>query len=256
MSNLSSKFLQQFIKYICSLDCCQNFARLPVCRFSRVEKLASHRCPRAPSSCRTSPRDLDWSMSPRCVSRGKILRDTTITDEPTHTVCDSDKQHRDGTGRDGMGRDRTGQDRLLLGIRTVNPGFYSPGIEVYSVLSRPRYVCAVPLRVHVPELCPTIVRQDVCISPLLDMVLAGKGKERWKASPSFLSLSLFTAPVRCHLLSVESSSISRLGPSSSASLSTKRDLREKRAIYPDLLSGQPHRPSLPFPTDLLRPVEY
>lgn len=91
-----------------------------------------------------SERSVGRSMSSRCVSRGKILRDTAITDEPTHTVCDSDKQDGIGTGRD-----RTGQDRLSLGIRTVNPGFYSPGIEVYSVLSRPRpcapypfaYVC-------------------------------------------------------------------------------------------------------------------
>lgn len=98
-------------------------------------------------------------------------------------------QHRDGTGRDG-----TGQDRLSLGIRTVNPGFYSPGIEVYSVLSRPRYVCAIPLRVHVPELCPTIVRQDVCISPLLDTVLAGEGEGRAGKPPSPSSLSSSLPP--------------------------------------------------------------
>lgn len=52
--------------------------------------------------------------------------------------------NRTAPGRDGTGWDRTGQDRLSLGIRTVNPGFYSPGIEVYSVLSWPRPCASYP----------------------------------------------------------------------------------------------------------------
>nr|KAF7392383.1 hypothetical protein H0235_017382 [Vespula pensylvanica] len=62
------------------------------------------------------------------VPREKILLDVAIADEPTHTV----RQRQTGQ--------RRGQDSTVsLGIRTVNPGFYSPGIE----------------------------RRDVCISPLL-----------------------------------------------------------------------------------------
>lgn len=58
------------------------------------------------------------------VPREKILLDVAIADEPTHTV----RQRQTGQ--------RRGQDSTVsLGIRTVNPGFYSPGIEVYSVLS-------------------------------------------------------------------------------------------------------------------------
>lgn len=64
----------------------------------------------------------DWPVY--SMPREKILRDVAITDEPTHTV----RQRQTG-----QHRDRTGT--VSLGIRTVNPGFYSPGIEVYSVLS-------------------------------------------------------------------------------------------------------------------------
>lgn len=38
------------------------------------------------------------------VPRGKILRNVAITDEPTHTVRDSDKQDSIGTGQDRLAR--------------------------------------------------------------------------------------------------------------------------------------------------------
>jgi len=71
---------------------------------------------------------------PRC--RGeRYWRDAAITDEPTHTVATA-------TNRTAPGQDGT----VSLGIRTVNPGFYSPGIEVYSVLRSPRRCASYPSR--------------------------------------------------------------------------------------------------------------
>lgn len=159
------------------------------------------------------------------------------------------------TNRTASERDGTGQDRLSLGIRTVNPGFYSPGIEVYSVLSRPRPCAPYPFA----YVCLSYV-QPSCgktFAYLRSSTRCWPARVRGAQE----SLPLFPAPVRCHLLFAESPSISRLGPSSSASLSAKRDLREKRAVYPDLpsdasLPPPSLHPSLPFPSGLLRPVEY
>lgn len=119
--------------------CFRDFAHLPACRFSRVKKLASHRRPRTPSSCRTGPRDRPVHEV-RGVCRGERYCRTRPSLMSQPTPC-ATATNRTVPGRDGTGRDGTGQDRLSLGIRTVNPGFYSPGIEVYSVLSRP-WPCA------------------------------------------------------------------------------------------------------------------
>ena len=81
------------------------------------------------------------------------------------------------------------------------------------------------------------------ISAPLHGVLVGEDEDaRRKAAPSSSLSPSFLPPFAAHLLSVESSSISRLGPSSFASLSAKRDLREKRAVYPDLSPDIPSTP--------------
>jgi len=152
-----------------------------------------------------------------------------------HRVRQRQTGHSTKTGRDGTGQDRTRQDRLSLGIRTVNPGFYSPGIEVYSVLSRPRpcapypfaYVCLSYVQPSYGKTFAYLRFSTRCVGR------RGWGARR-KAAPSSSLSPSFLPPFAAHLLSVESSSISRLGPSSFASLSAKRDLREKRAVYPDL----------------------
>jgi len=104
----------------------------------------------------TSPRDRPVHEIHGRVCRGERYCGTrpSLMSQPTPCVRQRQTGHgtktgRDGTGRNGTGQDRTRQDHLSLGIRTVNPGFYSLGIEVYSVLSRPRpcapypfaYVC-------------------------------------------------------------------------------------------------------------------
>lgn len=67
----------------------------------------------------------------------KILLDVAITDEPTHT-------HRAKNVCARGTRDRRQDRTVSFGIRTVNPAFYSPGIEVYSVLTSNARECVRP----------------------------------------------------------------------------------------------------------------
>lgn len=258
ISDFSSQFPWKFMKYNCRSNALHAakksslLSQLCTCRFSRVEKSASHRLPRASSSRRTSPRDrsVGRSMSSRCVSRGKILRDTAITDEPTHTVCDSDKQDSIGTGRD-----RTGQDRLSLGIRTVNPGFYSPGIEVYSVLSRPRpcapypfaYVCLSYVQPSCGKTFAYLRSSTRCWSARVRGAQESLPLRPPSFPPPFAAIS---CPLdrRRFLGSV------RHPPP----LCPRNEIFVKNARF-ILTSSPPDRslhPSLPFPSGLLRPVEY
>lgn len=69
-------------------------------------------------------------------SREKILRYArpSLMSQPTPRAT--------ATNRTASGLDST----VSFGIRTVNPGFYLPGIEVYSVLSSPRPCASYPSR--------------------------------------------------------------------------------------------------------------
>lgn len=112
-------------------------AHFPTCRFRAAASLRywplcgtrECKCVLRPLVAAASPkigRPLSFSLLRRSCVEGRDTGGTrpSLMNQPTPRG-DSDKQDSAGTGR----------DRLARGIRTVNPGFYSPGIEVYSVLS-------------------------------------------------------------------------------------------------------------------------
>lgn len=114
------------------------------------------------------------------------------------------------TNRTASGQDRT----VSFGIRTVNPGFYLPGIEVYSVLSSPRPCASYPSRT-----CVLSYVQPSCGKTFayLRFSIRRRERRRGKCRKTAPSLRLRSSPslvCRCPW----SSSISLLGPSSFASL--------------------------------------
>jgi len=126
------------------------------------------------------------------------------------------------TNRTASGQNRT----VSFGIRTVNPGFYLPGIEVYSVLSLPRPCASYPSHTCVWVMLNRRAARRLHISASLYGRRRGK---RRKATPSPRLRSL---PSLSSVVVHGSSSISRLGPSSFASLVCKmRPFWKTRDIF-------------------------
>lgn len=122
------------------------------------------------------------------------------------------------TNRTASGQNRT----VSFGIRTVNPGFYLPGIEVYSVLSLPRSCASYPSHICVWVMFKRRTARRLHISASL------YGRRRGKPPPPLGFVLYRFSSVVVH----GSSSISRLGPSSFASLVRKmRPFSEKRVVY-------------------------
>lgn len=94
------------------------------------------------------------------------------------------------TNRTASGQDRT----VSFGIRTVNPGFYSPGIEVYSVRSSPRPYALYPSRMCVWVMFNRRAARRLHISASLygGREERRRGKRRKAAPPLGF--------VRCHLV--------------------------------------------------------
>lgn len=115
------------------------------------------------------------------------------------------------TNRTASGQDRT----VSFGIRIVNPGFYLPGIEVYSVLSSPRPCASYP-----SHMCVWVMFNRRAARRLHIFASLYDGRRRGKCRKAAPSLRLRSSPslvCRCPW----SSSISVLGPSSFASLVCK-----------------------------------